>query len=143
MAIESLEVYSKMKLAKLTEIEAHLEAYKAERLESIQNDIARQSKANYKKIDELAALNDDYNKRMVKLQELTLSVEADMRLIEFKNKQISMLQARNQEIEMLLANSEVAVSETTVSEAVISKAVDSEDVDSEAEKSDIVDTETE
>ncbi|MCL1862179.1 MAG: hypothetical protein FWF78_01270 [Defluviitaleaceae bacterium] len=102
--LEALENLSKTKLEKLAEIEEYLANYKHERLENIKSDIDRQSKANYKQVDELAAMNDDYNKRMLKLQEMTLAVEADMRLVEFKNRQISMLQSRNQEVEQLLAN---------------------------------------
>ncbi|MDR0271720.1 MAG: hypothetical protein LBI27_00170 [Clostridiales bacterium] len=50
--IEAIETYTRLKLAKLSEIETHLEAYKNERLKAILNDIERHAK-DKKKINEL------------------------------------------------------------------------------------------
>lgn len=110
--LEAFDEFSKIKLQKFKATEAELEAYKKERLQAIQEDIERQSKTHYKQLDELAALNADYNKRARELQELALSVEADMRLIEFKNKQIDMLQTRNKEVEGYLAKADADAAET-------------------------------
>lgn len=98
LTIEASGKLSKMKVEKLAEIEKYLETYRTERLQSIQEDIARQSKANYKQLDKLAVLNDDYNKRMTEIQELSLKLEADNRNVEFKNQQISLLQQQNNDM---------------------------------------------
>jgi hypothetical protein len=101
--LAAYDKFSKEKLAKLTDIERELEAYKAERISGIQEDIARQSKANYRQIDELALLNDEYNQRMKHLQEVSLNIEAEKRNIEFKNAQIRQLQDMNNELSLRLA----------------------------------------
>ncbi|MCL1884569.1 MAG: hypothetical protein FWF81_12570 [Defluviitaleaceae bacterium] len=43
--LETMDIYSKMKISKLKEIESELEQYRIERLESIHNDIALRSKS--------------------------------------------------------------------------------------------------
>ena len=101
--IKAMESLSKMKEEKLAEIDDYLQRYKDERLRSIHEDAERLSKMDLKSVEELAQLNADYSKRMASLQELSMTVETDMRAIEFKNKQISMLQQRNMEVEMFLA----------------------------------------
>ncbi|MCL2216213.1 MAG: hypothetical protein FWB91_04240 [Defluviitaleaceae bacterium] len=82
--INAMDEFSKLKLAKLSEIELYLETYKQERLTNIQNDLDRQMRGNYKQLDELNELNEDYNKRMKELQELSLTLEADKRNIYFR-----------------------------------------------------------
>ncbi|MCL1843304.1 MAG: hypothetical protein FWF79_05785 [Defluviitaleaceae bacterium] len=104
--IEAAEKLTQMKLAKLSEIETYLDSYKNERLASIQEDIARQSKTSYRQAEELAELNEDYNRRLAKLREAELSVEADKQTIEFKNKQIEMLQQQNNDMGQRLAEVE-------------------------------------
>ena len=103
LAVAAAEKNTKMQMEKISEIERELETYKKERMKSILEDIERQSKASYKQMDELATLNDDYNKRMMELQERSLTVEAEMRVIEFKNKQIKILHERNLGMIKLLA----------------------------------------
>ena len=90
--IAAMEDVSKLKLSKLSEIEEYLEKYKQERLEAIQKDFERQVGENTRQVDELAVLNNDYNKRMKELQALSLKLEADNRNIAFKDQQISLLQ---------------------------------------------------
>jgi len=82
--IKAQDELSRLKLTKLSEIELYLETYKQERLDNIKNDLDRHQKAGYKQIDELAVLNDDYNKRMKELQELSISLEADKRSAYFR-----------------------------------------------------------
>jgi len=82
--ITAMDELSKMKLEKLSEIEVYLETYKEERLANIQKDLDRQLRTNFKQVDELESLNDDYNKRMKELQELALTLEGDKRNIYFR-----------------------------------------------------------
>ncbi|MCL2357503.1 MAG: hypothetical protein FWC70_10205 [Defluviitaleaceae bacterium] len=54
--LETLEVYSKMKTSKMSEIDKDLDEYKRIRMEAVQADISRQTKAQYKQLGELATI---------------------------------------------------------------------------------------
>ncbi|MCL1846286.1 MAG: hypothetical protein FWF77_10325 [Defluviitaleaceae bacterium] len=139
-ASDALDVYSKMKLTKMSEIEKELEQYRRERLDAIKEDIERQSKAQYKQLDELVTLNEDYNKRMARLNEMKMAVDTEMRTIEFKNKQIAVLSARNKEVELLLAG---AKAEEIAEIAELEPEAEAETNEAETNETETNETETE
>ena len=104
--IIALDEVSKKKIDMLSGMDEYLENYKAERMENIRNDIARQSKMSYKQRDELVALNEDYNKRMVELQKLSLMLETEKENVGFKDEQIRVLQKQNQDMALRLTELE-------------------------------------
>ena len=86
--IDATEDQAKLKLQKMQEIDMSIESYKQERLDQAHQDIERQIALNYKKMEELAELNKEYNKRDKDLQELATSLEADKRSMYFREKRL-------------------------------------------------------
>jgi len=84
--MDAMEELSKMKLSRMQEIESYLETYKEERMANIQKDFDRQIRANYKSRNELSKLNEQYNKRMEELQQMSLDVDTAKRTLK-SNKQ--------------------------------------------------------
>ena len=96
--INEMEKISKLKLSKLQEIEAYLEKYREDRLKHIQDDFERQMSANRRSLEELTALNDDYDKRARGLEELALILESDKRAVELKESLITKEQSDYKEL---------------------------------------------
>ena len=74
---------SKLKISKLAEIDESLEKYKADRMAQIQSDFNNQVKLNYKTMEELALLNQDYKRRLNELRENEIRVESEKSNYEF------------------------------------------------------------
>ena len=77
---------SKLKISKLAEIDESLEKYKSERMAQIQADFNNQVKLNYKTMEELALLNQDYQRRLGELRENEIRVESEKNNYEFISK---------------------------------------------------------
>jgi|GEM_PF-870814 len=86
--LEAMENLSKMKLSKMQEIEVSLEAYKNERMTTIQKDFDKQIKENYKSRQELSQLNGEYNKRMEVLEQFSLNTASDRRTLRMQKQRI-------------------------------------------------------
>jgi hypothetical protein len=77
---------SKLKLQKLEEVDKYLEEYREEKLRQAQEDIEKQTNSLYKRLDELAELNIDYNKKVKEFDEKIVSFEADTHNLYLKEK---------------------------------------------------------
>lgn len=87
--IEELDGLSQMKLAKLKEVERDLEEYREEKMRQINAEAERQIEGNYRRIEELAALNEEYNRRAAELDERALLLESEKRSLQLKEQLIN------------------------------------------------------
>jgi len=87
--IAVMDELSRLKLDKMKEIEEYLEQYRDEKMRQVEGDFEKQMNSNYKRMDELAKLNEDYEQRAKELEELSLSLQADKRSIFLKEKMLN------------------------------------------------------
>jgi len=84
--INCLDEVAKLKLEKMQEAETYLENYRTEKLQQIQDDMDKQIDTNYKRVEELAELNAEYQQRKQEVEDLSSSLELEKRGIALKEK---------------------------------------------------------
>jgi len=84
--IAATDEFSKLKISKLSEIETYLEEYRKERIEAIQKSLEEREQSGLKSLKELVELNEDYSRRVIKLQEESLALAANERNFQAKER---------------------------------------------------------